>query len=90
MGIEDILFVDIETTGLSARSSSLYLVGVVYYRDGKWQYTQWLADNYEEELNVITAFFEFMNGYRFLIHYNGNRFRGDFCRYRECSKNFSG
>ncbi len=74
MGIEDILFVDIETTGLSARSSSLYLIGVVFYKDGKWQYNQWLADKYEEELNVITAFFEFMHDYRFLIHYNGNRF----------------
>ena len=74
MGLEDVLFLDIETTGLSARSSGLYLVGVVYYKEEKWHYTQWLADKYEEELNVITAFFEFMTNYKFLIHYNGNRF----------------
>ncbi len=71
---KDALFLDIETTGLSARSSSLYLIGVVYLDGEKWSYTQWLSERYEEELQVLTAFFEFAKNYRFLIHYNGNRF----------------
>ena len=58
---EDILFIDIETTGLSARNSSLYLVGVVFFKDDTWNYTQWLAENYDEELQLLTAFFEFMH-----------------------------
>ncbi|MCR5250977.1 MAG: ribonuclease H-like domain-containing protein [Lachnospiraceae bacterium] len=71
---EDILFVDIETTGLTARNSSLYLAGCIFFKEEKWQYIQWLAETYDEELQVLTAFFEFLHGYRFLIHYNGNRF----------------
>ena len=73
-GPEDVLFLDIETTGLTPRNSSLYLIGCVYYSGEHWQYIQWLAENYDEELQVLTAFFEFLNGFRFLIHYNGNRF----------------
>ena len=29
--LEDILFVDIETTGFTARSSCLYLIGAIYF-----------------------------------------------------------
>jgi len=71
---EEVLFLDIETTGLSAKNSNLYLIGCVYYKDEIWQSIQWLAENYEDELAVLTAFFEFIKGYNFLIHYNGNRF----------------
>ena len=70
----DVLFIDIEATGLTARNSSLYMAGCLYYRDEHWQSIQWLAENYDEELQVLTAFFEFLHNYRFLIHYNGNRF----------------
>ena len=70
----DILFLDIETTGLSSRNSNLYLVGCVFFKDENWNYIQWLAENYNEELQVLTAFFEFAHPYKFLIHYNGNHF----------------
>ena len=33
---EQILFLDIETTGFTARSSYLYLIGCAYYQNGKW------------------------------------------------------
>ena len=72
--VEDILFLDIETTGLSPRSTNLYLVGCVYFQQEKWHYIQWLAETYDEELQVLTAFFEFVHNYKFLIHFNGNRF----------------
>lgn len=71
---EDVLFLDIETTGLTAKNSNLYLIGCVFYKDNIWQSVQWFAENYEDELAVLTAFFEFIKDYHFMIHYNGNRF----------------
>ena len=50
--IKDILFLDIETTGFSARSSNLYMIGCAYYENEEWQLIQWLAENYEEENDV--------------------------------------
>ena len=71
---EQILFLDIETTGFTARSSYLYLIGCAYYQNGKWAIIQWMAENYEEEGAVLKAFFEFAASYSFLFHFNGNNF----------------
>lgn len=71
---EEILFLDIETTGLTPKNSSLYLIGCVFYKDDIWQSIQWFAENYEDELAVLTGFFEFAKSYKYLIHYNGNNF----------------
>lgn len=73
------LFIDIETTGLYAKSSSLYLIGCIYYhqeQDGHscWHSIQWFATNYEDEENVLRAFAEFAKNYHYLIHFNGNQF----------------
>ena len=73
------LFIDIETTGLYAKSSSLYLIGCIYYyqeQDGHscWNSIQWFATNYEDEENVLRAFAEFAKNYHYLIHFNGNQF----------------
>ncbi|MCM1027810.1 MAG: ribonuclease H-like domain-containing protein [Roseburia sp.] len=72
--LERILFLDIETTGFAARSSSLYLIGCAYYLAGKWRTIQWLAENPSQEKEILTAFFEFSRLYRCLIHFNGNNF----------------
>lgn len=72
--LEQVLFLDIETTGFTARSSCLYLIGCACYRDGKWQTIQWMAENYEQEQEILKAFFRFAASFRFLIHFNGNNF----------------
>lgn len=72
--LERILFLDIETTGFTARSSYLYLVGCAYYQAGKWHTIQWMAENYSQEPELLTAFFEFARSYKYLIHFNGNNF----------------
>ncbi len=41
--LERILFLDIETTGFTAKSSYLYLIGCAYCRAGKWQTIQWMG-----------------------------------------------
>ncbi|MBO6259842.1 MAG: ribonuclease H-like domain-containing protein [Lachnospiraceae bacterium] len=71
---EDILFIDIETTGLTPENSNLYMIGAAYFKDNGWHYIQWLAEKYEEELQILKAFAEFSDRFKLLIHYNGNRF----------------
>lgn len=72
------LFIDIETTGLYAKSSSLYLIGCIYYHQDEsnscWHSIQWFATNYEDEENVLRAFADFSKAYHYLIHFNGNQF----------------
>lgn len=37
---EEVLFLDIETTGLTAKNSNLYLIGCIYYKNELWQSVQ--------------------------------------------------
>ena len=43
--LEDILFVDIETTGFTARSSCLYLIGAIYFEKDQIHLMQFFAEN---------------------------------------------
>lgn len=72
--LERILFLDIETTGFTAKASSLYLIGCAYYEDGDWKTIQWMAENPTQEAEILTAFYRFAKLYRLLIHFNGNNF----------------
>lgn len=72
--LEELLFLDIETTGFTARSSYLYLIGCAYYSGGQWCTVQWLAETYDEEAVILEAFFSFLKSYRYLVHFNGNQF----------------
>ena len=72
--LDKILFLDIETTGFTARSSCLYLIGTAYYKDGKWCIKQWFANHYEEEAQVLSSFFRFAANFTHLVHFNGNNF----------------
>lgn len=70
------LFLDIETTGLYAKSSSLYLIGCIYFDtvQDTWHTIQWFAQTYDEEVTVLHAFITFAKDYRYIIHFNGNHF----------------
>lgn len=74
--IEDILFFDIETTGLSPKASSLYMIGVMFFdkSDDKWHLTQFFADNYKSEADMINSFLDILENYAFLYHFNGKTF----------------
>lgn len=72
--LNQILFLDIETTGFNAASSNLYLIGCAYYAEGNWKIRQWFAQSSEEEPELLKAFFTFAEHYSFLIHFNGNTF----------------
>jgi uncharacterized protein YprB with RNaseH-like and TPR domain len=72
--LESILFLDIETTGFTANSSSLYLIGTAYYREGSWHITQFFAGNPSEEIALLSAFFDMAKDFKYLVHFNGNHF----------------
>ena len=90
--LESILFVDIETTGLSSKTASIYIIGACYYRDNNWNGIQWFAEKPEEELDIINSFFTFASDYSTLIHFNGNQFDLPFilgrCEILNLSHNF--
>lgn len=71
---DQVLFIDIETTGFTARSSYLYLIGCAYYEAEAWNTIQWMAEDYGQEADILKAFFEFAANYKYLIHFNGNNF----------------
>ena len=72
---EDILFIDIETTGLSAKTSALYLIGFAFYEAGQWHTKQYFADNGDEgEILKASLSFVLERNFKMLLHFNGNRF----------------
>jgi len=72
--LENILFIDIETTGFTAKNSNLYLIGCIYYQNDSFKLIQWFAEHYEEEQHILEAFSHFSNNFNYLIHFNGNNF----------------
>lgn len=72
--LREALFLDIETTGFTARSSALYLIGCAYHSEGSWHVRQWFAENPSEQADILNAFFDFSKNRRFLIHFNGSQF----------------
>ena len=72
--LDKILFIDIETTGFTAKNSSLYLIGAAFYRSGCWQIRQWFAERYDDEQALLADFFAFAADFTHLIHFNGNNF----------------
>ena len=69
-----LLFFDIETTGFTADTSSLYLIGAITRQPEGWRLTQWFAESPSEESEILRAFLDFAVAYKQLIHFNGDRF----------------
>lgn len=72
--IEQACFFDIETTGLSPQVSSLYLLGAAYVEKDSWQLSQWFADDYISEADILTSFATLLSRFDTVIHYNGSTF----------------
>lgn len=84
---EKILYFDIETTGLSRQYCFIYLIGCLYIEDGTPKYVQWMAENKNDEGNVLMAFEKFLAGFDTLIHFNGDSFDIPFVRERGAKMN---
>jgi uncharacterized protein YprB with RNaseH-like and TPR domain len=70
---EDLVFLDIETTGLWA-SQPLFLIGLLYYRDDQIIIKQYFARHYSEEKAVLAAANELLQQFKVVVSYNGKRF----------------
>ena len=68
------LYFDIETTGLSAQSSYVYLIGCAYEEEETYSLTQWMTTDPAEEKELLRLFFEKAKAYDLLLHYNGTGF----------------
>ena len=72
---ETCIYFDIETTGLKAETSHLYLIGyAVQKQPGSWEITQLFAEKTEDERYLLKAFSDICMRYRTVIHFNGDRF----------------
>lgn len=81
-----ILFIDIETTGLSRESTTLYLIGCGYFDTDGYHTIQWFADSPDEEPEIITAFADYISDrFTCLMHFNGNRFDVPYLKHRALS-----
>ncbi|HIV26033.1 MAG TPA: ribonuclease H-like domain-containing protein [Candidatus Scatomonas pullistercoris] len=68
------VFFDIETTGLSWRSSHLYLIGAAFLRGQQWCLRQWFLEKPQEEVELLRLFSEFLRNFTEAVHYNGQTF----------------
>ncbi|MBQ8591537.1 MAG: ribonuclease H-like domain-containing protein [Lachnospiraceae bacterium] len=80
--LDKILFLDIETTGFTAKNASIYLIGAAYYEENSWHVIQWFATNYDEEKDILTEFYLFHQNYEHFLHFNGNTFDLPFIKQR--------
>ncbi len=71
---DQILLLDIETTGFHADRSDLYLIGCGYYENGSWKISQFFAESSKDQQELLKAFSDIACKKTLLIHYNGNRF----------------
>lgn len=91
---ENILLFDIETTGLSPDTSTIFMIGCGYYKDSILHTIHWLSDDYEihNEQEIFQAFSDwFIHHFQspenvHIITYNGQNFDLPFLnsRYEQC------
>lgn len=68
---EDCVFFDIETTGFSPASSSIYLIGCMYRIEQKLILQQFFAESKSDEKETLLAFMELLENFKTIISFNG-------------------
>ncbi len=82
---DNAIFFDIETTGFSPAKSTVYMIGCARKKNKYICVDQFLAENFEEEKLVITAFLEILKQYDTIISFNGVGFDIPFLK-AKCDK----
>ncbi len=78
--LRDMMFVDLETTGLSC--TPLFLIGTMVWEDAGLVVRQYFARNYAEEAAVISLFLDRMAEKKVLVSFNGKTFDLPYVRVR--------
>jgi uncharacterized protein YprB with RNaseH-like and TPR domain len=68
-----VLYLDIETTGLSG-VRPLFLVGVMFFDGEDFQIRQYFARHYAEECHLLADLADHLSGFDLLVTFNGRRF----------------
>lgn len=76
------VFFDIETTGFNRYSCMCYLIGIMTLEGDELIIEQFFADKPEEEVEVIEAFLDRIEGYEEIISFNGDSFDIPFVKKR--------
>ena len=79
---EEVLFFDIETTGLRKETTQVYLIGCAFFDGGEWKLRQYLAESALDEQEIMEQFCEFAGSFRTLIHFNGDGFDIPYLAYK--------
>lgn len=82
---QDVLFFDIETTGFSPRSASIYLIGCAFYTRDGWRIRQYFADTPAQEAELVKEFASFSSTFSIIVHFNGLTFDVPFLQ-AKCKK----
>lgn len=69
-----VIFLDIETTGLSPVNSEVYMIGTGCIKENRLYIRQFFADDTSEEKDILSAFAEYLKAFDTIITFNGNRF----------------
>lgn len=77
---EDVIFMDVESTGLG--NSPLFLIGVMVWQRGSFEVQQYFARNYAEEAAVVSTFIDECRGRKLLVTFNGKSFDYPYIRTR--------
>jgi len=80
LGPDDLLFFDLETTGLV--STPVFLIGVMIWSQGGLLTRQFFARNYAEEPAIVEMFAELLQTTRMLVSFNGKSFDLPYIRAR--------
>lgn len=76
----EIIFLDLETTGLGA--TPLFLIGTMECTNTGFQFRQYFARDYSEEMSILAAASERLAGARLLVTFNGKSFDVPYMRNR--------
>lgn len=83
LDIEDILFFDTETTGLSSSTGTVaFLIGVGYIKDRVLYCEQYLMNDYHQELNMLEKMESTLLRHKAVVSYNGRSFDAPLLRTR--------
>lgn len=77
---EDLLFLDIETTGFS--NCPLFLIGLAFYSENGMRVELLFARDYSEEIGALTYLVDRLEAFRSLVSFNGRSFDVPFIRNR--------